>query len=315
MQRGLFHHSREPIRLATGPLSYSGTLPSRDGKQIFVIGTKQRGELVRYDMNSRQFLPFLSGISAIGPTFSRDGKWVAYTSYPDHTLWRSRSDGTERMELTYPPMTVTFPFISPDGRRVAFATTHSEIYVIGMDGGVPQKIIERNSSSGLWSPDGNLLALTSWTDAPAGEKNSLYLRIFDLRTRKTSVVPSSQGTVGGAWVTQDVLVAANEDTTKFLTFDFKTQKWTEIAGGTFVNWAVSRDGKHLYFTTGGAEPKAQRLRFADRQIETITSLKDLRRVVDSAERSTQIDVAPDGSPVFTRDIGTQEIYALNVRWP
>ena len=35
--------------------------PSRDGKQIFAIGTKRRGELVRYDMQSHQFVPFLSG--------------------------------------------------------------------------------------------------------------------------------------------------------------------------------------------------------------------------------------------------------------
>ena len=70
-----------------------------------------RGELVRYDMKSHQFVPFLSGISAISPTFSKDGQWVAYTSYPDHTLWRSRSDGTERRQLTYPPMEVaSLPF-------------------------------------------------------------------------------------------------------------------------------------------------------------------------------------------------------------
>ena len=110
MQTGIFHRSRKPIRLTNGPLSYSGARPSRDGKQIFAIGTKQRGELVRYDMKSHQFVPFLSGISAIDPTFSRDGQWVAYTSYPDHTLWRSRSDGTERMQLTYPPMEVCVPF-------------------------------------------------------------------------------------------------------------------------------------------------------------------------------------------------------------
>ena len=86
--------------------------------------------------------------------------------------------------------------------------------------------------------------------------------------------------------------------------------------GTFVNFAVSQDSKYLYFATGGAEPKAQRLRLADRQIETITSLKDFRRVVvDSVEQSTQLDLAPDGSPVFARDIGTQEIYALNILWP
>jgi hypothetical protein len=81
-----------------------------------------------------------------------------------------------------------------------------------------------------------------------------------------------------------------------------------------VNWNLSPDGKYFYFTTGGAESKVQRLRFADRKIETIASLKDLRRVVDTLE-GTRVNVAPDGSPVFTRDIGTQEIYALNVRWP
>jgi serine/threonine protein kinase/Tol biopolymer transport system component len=314
MQTGLFHRLREPIRLTTGALSYSGALPSRDGKQIFAIGTKRRGELVRYDMKSHQFLSFLSGISAIDPTFSRDGKWVTYTSYPDHTLWRSRSDGTERMQLTYPPMEVVFPFISPDGRKVSFGTSRGEAYVINMDGGLPKKIVEKNSNAANWSPDGQLLVLTSWTDA-ASERNPAYLQIFDLRTGKISLVPSSQGMIGGWWITHDTLVAATEDNTKFLTFDFKTQKWTELAAGTFVNWAVSPDGKYFYFTTGGAEPKAQRLRFADHQIETITSLKDLRRVVDSVERQTQVDVAPDGSPVFTRDIGSQEIYALNVRWP
>src|SRR5208337_3159661 len=120
MQTGIFHRLRKPSPLTAGPLSYSGALPSRDGKQIFAIGTKRRGELVHYDMQSHEFVPFLSGISAIGPTFSRDGKWVSYTAYPDHTLWRSRSDGTERLQLTYPPMEVSFPFISPDGTKVAF---------------------------------------------------------------------------------------------------------------------------------------------------------------------------------------------------
>ena len=63
------------------------------------------------------------------------------------------------------------------------------------------------------------------------------------------------------------------------------------------------------------EPEAQRLHFANRHIETLTSLKEFRRVVDPVEQSTQIDIAPDGSPIFARDIGTYEEYALNVRWP
>ena len=120
---GLFNHPGKPIRLTNGPLPYCCPYPSHDGKQIFVSGATQRGELVRYDMKSHQFVPFLSGISATDPTFSRDGKWVAYVSYPDDTLWRSRSDGTERMQLTYPPMDVKFPVISPDGAKVSFHNT------------------------------------------------------------------------------------------------------------------------------------------------------------------------------------------------
>jgi eukaryotic-like serine/threonine-protein kinase len=315
MGTGLFHRSREPIRLTTGALSFRSPVLSRDGKQIFAIGAKQRGELVRYDVSSRQFLPFLPGVSALGPTFSKDGKWVAYTSYPDHTLWRSRSDGSERVQLTYPPMEVGWPFISPDGTRVAFTTSLDEIYVISMDGGPAQKIVEKGSCAANWSPDGNLLVMTSWVDAPVGEKTRWYSQIFDFRTGKASVVPSSQGTLGVAWVTQDTLVAAMETFKEFRIFDFHTQKWTDLATGDFVNWAVTRDGKYFVYATGGAEPKVERLRFADRQTETIASLKDLRRVVDSVEGGTEVSVAPDGSPIFTRDIGSQEIYALNVRWP
>jgi hypothetical protein len=70
----------------------------------------------------------------------------------------------------------------------------------------------------------------------------------------------------------------------------------------------------VYYTTGGAEPQALRIRLADRKVETIASLKDLRRAL-SPDGNTQISVAPDGSAIFTRDIGTQEVYALSLKWP
>lgn len=314
MSVGLFRRSTKPIRLTAGPLAYTKPFASRDGKQIFAIGTKRRGELVRFDMQSHQFLPFLSGISAIDPTFSADGKWVAYTSYPDHALWRSRIDGSERTQLTYPPIKVQFPFISPDGTKVAFTSSQYEIYVVNADVGSPQ-LVEKHSIVGNWSPDGNLLVLTSFTsfDKPEPGKNRRYLQTFDLRTGNKTTLPSSEGKGGGLWVNNDTIVAGQPN--GLATFDLKTQKWTDSVAGNFVNWAVSPDAKYVYLATGGSEPKAQRLRLSDRQIEPITSLKDFRRVVDSVEQSTQLGVTPDGSAVFARDIGTQEIYALDIRWP
>ena len=312
MQTGILHRTREPVRLTNGPLIYSGATVSRDGKQIFAIGTKRRGELVRYDMASHQLVPFLSGISAIQPAFSRDGQWVVYVSYPDYTLWRSRSDGSERTQLTYPPMKVMNPSISPDGKRVAFSTHEFETYIVAIDGGPPQKIIGKFSNGTSWSPDGNTVLATSFVESPlTGRANNAYMQIFDVRTGKLSVLPSSEGKGGGEWITQDSLVAVNNSVTELLTFDFNTGKWSDLLEGSFVSSKVSPDRKYLYIATGGTEPKAQRLRLADHQIETITSLKNFRRVADSAG----VSIAPDGSPVFTSDIGTQEIYALSIRWP
>ena len=308
MKTGLFRHPGKPIRLTNGPLPYSNPYPSREGKRIFALGTKQRGELVRYDMKSHQFEPFLSGISATDPTFSRDGKWVAYVSYPDHNLWRSRSDGSERMQLTYPPMQVGFPFISPDGTKVSFHNEKNEICVISMEGGQPQRIVQEGAWA-IWSPDGNYLSYRSLL------KNGGEIPIIiDVRTMKKSVLPSSD--LGGFWMTQDTMVSINQKRTKFLTFNLKTQKWTDLGPkdlGFVLNLMISPDGKYLYFTTQGADPKVERIRFSDQRSETIASLKDFHRSVNNG--LPQVNVAPDGSPIFTRDTGYQEIYALNIRWP
>lgn len=68
------------------------------------------------------------------------------------------------------------------------------------------------------------------------------------------------------------------------------------------------------YVTGGSDPMLLRIRLADHKVETITSLKGLHRATGPGG-NTEISVAPDGSPVFTRDIGAQEIYALTVKWP
>jgi Tol biopolymer transport system component len=93
---------------------------SPDGKKLFADGYLPRGELVVYDFKSHQFLPFLSGIFAGEVDFSGDGKWVTYVSYPDGTLWRARSDGSERLQLTFPPVAPSLPHWSPDGMQIAY---------------------------------------------------------------------------------------------------------------------------------------------------------------------------------------------------
>ena len=186
-----------------------------------------------------------------------------------------------------------------------------------MNGGNPREIIAKGDFNvvPVWSPDGKQLVVESGKEgANIGDKNSLGLRIVDLRSGKTSAVPSPEGMVGGWWVNQNTLVAATQDFTRLMTFDLKTQKWTELTAGALTAWAVSPDDQYVYYSTGGAEPKAWRLRFADHKIEMITSLIDPTGMGKMGWVQA-IDIAPDGSAVFTRETGTQEIYALNVRWP
>lgn len=264
---------------------------------------------MRFDVPSRQFVPVLSGISAFDVTYSADGKWVAYVSYSEGDLWRSRADGSERLQLTYPPMYVAYPSISPDGAQVAFNTMHGDLYVISIDGGAPRQIGARDFIAPTWSPDGKRVAVTV-RESSSNDR----LQIFDLQAGTSSPVPSSTGYSGGQWVGPEHLVARTVESKKLTIFDLKTQTWSDLGTGEVGNWAHSPDYKYLYYTTRGAEPKAMRIRWADRKVEFIVSLKNLRRALGTGGH-TQISVAPDGSPVFTRDIGSQEIYALTVKWP
>jgi Tol biopolymer transport system component len=318
---GLWRRYTEATQLTNGPLAYvSKAIFSRDGKHIFTIGIKPRGELVRYDQTTKQFVPFLGGISAIDPSFSRDGQWVAYTSTSEHTLWRSRADGTDRLQLTFPPMQVAWPVISQDGRQVAFQVIGDGGYVISTNGGQPRRFADKNSGGGSLSPDGNSIAFAGWIRGKQGDPRIWELRTLNLTNGALSSLRSSQNVLGPFWVNQNTLVAAAgevdqvEWTTKLVSFDLKTGKWTDLVSDAIGNWMPSPDGKYLYYTTRGPEPRAMRIRLADRQVETLTSLKNLHRFWDF-EEGTQISVAPDGSPVFTRDIGTREIYALTVKWP
>src|SRR6201997_5131826 len=109
-----------PVPLTSSPLSLSSPVPSKDGRKLFVIGQTYRGELMRYDAKSAQLTPFLGGISAEFVDFSKDGQWVTYVAYREGTLWRSKVDGSERVQLTYPPMYPVLPRWSPDGSKMIF---------------------------------------------------------------------------------------------------------------------------------------------------------------------------------------------------
>ena len=313
MKTGFLPRRQQPVQLTNGPLSYIKPVVARDGKHIFAVGIRDRGELIRYDAKSKQFLPFRPGVAAFNPTFSSDGQWVAYTVFPDHSLWRSRSDGSDPLQLTFPPGEIYYPAISPDGKEVAYSTTAGATCVIGMDGGPPQTLVAADSYGANWSPDGTRLVLVDTSNATQHKA-----QVFDLRTGQRATVPGSQHLYNVRWAADDLIAATTQDSKKLIVFDLKSQEWSDLVSsrlpGYIVNVSQSPDRKSVYFTTGGSEPMAFRVRLADHSVETIASLKGLSFATGPGE-NVQFGVAPDGSPLFTRDTGTREIYALTVKWP
>ena len=148
---------------------FKDIVPSPDGKKLFADGFQTRGELVRYDTQSRQFLPFLSGISAGELSFSRDGIWVAYVSQPDRTLWRSRADGSERLQLTYAPVVAALPHWSPDGTKLVFIDMQAgrpwKIFLLSALGGAPEEMLAENfyQEDADWSLDGKQMVYARLT--------------------------------------------------------------------------------------------------------------------------------------------------------
>ncbi len=310
---GWLHPETKPVQLTSSPMALSDPVPSKDGKKLFVMGATTRGQLMRYDLKSHGFVPFLGGISAEFAGFSKDGQWVAYISYPDGALWRSKADGSDPLQLTYSSDYAFMPRWSPDGKEILFWETPvgkpSRMYEVSADGGSPRQLLPDDPSAQQdpnWSPDGSKIVFAGNSNDPASA-----VHILDLGTGKLSTLPGSEGFFSPRWSPDGRYIPALSRDSKTLSmFDLQTQKWVPIAtAATFgwLNW--SKDGNSLLvlgrFETGEAVLK---VRLSDRKVEKIA---DLKNSVFTGRYGDSLAVAPDDSPLLLRDAGTYDVYSLD----
>ena len=308
----------EPVQLTGGQLSSLAPVLSPDGRKLFVIGQQLRSEMERFDFRTKQFVPYgsppLRGISADFIDISRDGEWLAYVDFPGGSLWRCRMDGSDRLQLTSPPLQVMVPFWSPDANQIVFygykGGQKPQAYVISAEGGEarPAQPSGGNQMSTNWSPDGMSLM---YSDFPffAPDPSVIGIHVLNVKTQTVETLPGSKGMFAGAWSPDGTHAAAwGANGRDLMLYDFKSRKWEQIAtGGGFPTW--SRDGLYLFFVRQGDDPAIMRVRLSDRQVKGVASLKGIGLAGRLA--GIAFSLTPDGDPLVLRDVGTQEIYALD----
>lgn len=308
----------KPVRLTSGATSFWFPSPSANGGRIFAVGGQPRGELVRYDLKSHHFEPYLSGISADQLDFSPDGKWAAYVTFPEAVLWRSRIDGSERMQLTTSPLIAAVPRWSPDGKGIAFSGSLPKgvfkLYVISADGGKPVLVSggDEDELDATWAPDGQSLIF----GGPLASTHA-HISSLDLRTGRVSIIPGSEGLFSPRSSPDGRFIVATDTSrrVKEYLFDQRTQKWSELFEALNVGLQIwSKDSKYVYIWASGPHRwDLYRVRLANQKSEKLA-------VLDIPQGTTGnwggwAGLTPDGSPYVLRDFSIQEIYALDVDLP
>jgi WD40 repeat protein len=287
-------------------MQFFAPVPGRDGRTLFAVGWKPQGELVRYDPTSGLFVPFLGGLSAHEVDFSRDGEWIVYTTYPEGSLWRSRVDGSRKLQLTFPPVTASIPRISPDGSRVVFASLEpgqQELHMVPAAGGASRKLPITGEAS--WSPDGRQLAIGT----PGTTTSDVRIRILDVETNEISDVAGSDRLTSPRWSPDGrSLVALSADASRLMLHDLKSGNWRVVfsAGPNGVAWPNwSRDGRHVF--VGVVEGMA-RIRTSDGASEVVSRTNDFQSAF--YHFGSWAGVTPDGAALALRNASVNEIFAL-----
>jgi hypothetical protein len=99
-------------------------------------------------------------------------------------------------------------------------------------------------------------------------------------------------------------------------FDFTTGKWKELAQvlADWYNW--SHDEKYIYFDDAWFKypGSINRVRLSDHKVEQVVSLQEVGRL-GLGRWGAWTGLTPDDSPLTLRDVGIDEIYALDWQEP
>jgi eukaryotic-like serine/threonine-protein kinase len=293
------------VRLTAGQIDVGAATPSRDSTGLFMVGRIPQGAMHVYDPKQKRFVPFLDGLAASEFVVSPDKKWMVYPEYPRHYLWRSKLDGSEKLQLTN--VYAAMPRWSPDSRSIAFSDWN-QLYLISVDGGAPEKLVAEpnNEVAPDWWPDGRKIA---FNDFPRGGEKHLGIKVVDLATRKISIMAGSEGFYLPSWSPDGkYMVADAQNPSRMMLYSAKSGAWKDLKkfDPSAGYWVWSSDSKSIYMAITSVQPGLYRLSIPDGNWDLIGKLDGLTTSTDEFENF--ISLTADGQVAMMSDTSVVQIY-------
>lgn len=313
--------SRLPTQITHGPVSYTQLTAPRSGTRIFALGTHPQYQLMRFDAGTDKSVRILEDAGATDVDYSPDGEWIVYALRQNGTLWKSRKDGSGRLELTSTSPGAYAPSWSPNGKQILFTAfllgRQPQLYLVPSGGGVPRPALPAGTPgmtlSGDWSPDSAHIIMDY---TPQDKNGQSQLQILDLARGVVTKLAGTEGLTQPRWSPDGHHLAAVEMRThRILLGDEEGKVWTYLAEAAVpsgIHW--SDDGKALYFQDSGEPEKSvYRVRIASRAKEKILGFGPW--LTSGAAQCHFTGVGPDGSIYATIDHGGTDLYALDLSLP
>ena len=315
----------DPVELTASPNMLWYPVLSRDGHTAYAFSYRPTTEDVRLDIGSGKTAPVIPESDGHAPFFAADGQWVAYESGTPRTIWRSKVDGSEALQLTDRSLNAFEPHWSPDGKKIAFVAQVVgrpwRTYLISADGGKPQPVLPQFDETGRpdWSPDGKMLVLEARegpisSDLDPQANSSLYL--MNLATGEATKLQGSDGFTGPRWSPDGKFIAAaNDPNDSLMVYDLSKRKWIKAGIATYLSaLAWSKNGQYLYYqdVLGKDEP-IFRVHMPDLRREAVFDFHEL--LGGKVFRCAFVNLDPSESPIVSLSLSDNDIYAIDLDLP
>jgi tricorn protease len=197
-----------------------------------------------------------SGVES-NPSFSPDGAWIAFTAqYDGNTdVFVVPAQGGVPRRLTWHPDPDTALGWTRDGKRVLFSSTRGsysrfrELFLVGLDGGLEEKLPLPMGAEGAFSPAGDQLAyvpltraFTAWKRYRGGQATPIW--IATLSTSHVEKVPrETSNDYSPMWVGDKIyFLSDRSEPVTLYAYDTKTKKVSQAVANTGMDFKSASAG-------------------------------------------------------------------------